>query len=113
MEVLRRHPNSKIVGIARDSVDAIQKSWELKPDVVLLDVGLGRADRLQVARRITEISPKSCLLLLGTAESSQLAELALSIGADGFVSKRDVVVDLLPTMQALLKIKRFRIDTNS
>jgi DNA-binding NarL/FixJ family response regulator len=96
------------VGIARNGVEAIKKSRELKPDAVLLDVGLGRADRLDAARQISEVSPDSRLLLLGTAESSQLAELALSIGAYGYVSKRNVVLDLVPAIQALAKGKRFR-----
>ncbi len=105
-EVLRQQ-DWQIVGIARNGVEAIQKSTELKPDVVLLDVGLGRADRLEAARRISEVSPASRLLLLGTAESSKLAELALSAGADGYVSKRNVVLDLIPAMQALAKGKPF------
>ena len=110
-EVLRQNQNWEIVGIARNSVEAIQKSRELKPDVVLLDVGLGRTDRLEAARQITELSPKSRVLLLGTAESQQLAEIALSAGAYGYISKRDVVLDLVPAMQALSKGKRFRSQT--
>jgi DNA-binding NarL/FixJ family response regulator len=106
-EVLR-HQDWQIVGIARDGVEAIQKSRQLKPDVVLLDVGLGRADRLEAVRRISEVSPASRLLLLGTAESSQLAELALSTGAYGYVSKRNVVLDLVPALQAVAEGKRFR-----
>jgi DNA-binding NarL/FixJ family response regulator len=107
-EVLCRNQDWQIVGIARNGVEAIKKSRELKPDVVLLDVALGRADRLEAARQISEVSPDSRLLLLGTTESSQLAELALSIGAYGYVSKRNVVLDLVPAIQALAKGKRFR-----
>lgn len=111
-EVLR-HQNWQIVGIARSGVEAIQKSRELKPDVVLLDVGLGRADHLEASRQIREVSPNSRLLLLGTAEPSQLAELVPLTGAYGYVSKRNVVLDLVPAIQALAKGKRFRDQTIS
>lgn len=113
IEVLRRHPNWQVVDTARNAVQAIQKTRELKPDVVLLDVGLGRADRLETARQITEASPKSRLLLLGTGDSSELDALALSVGAYGYVSKQDVVVDLFPAVQALSKGKRFRRESSS
>jgi DNA-binding NarL/FixJ family response regulator len=105
--VLRRHPNWRIVGVARNSVEAVQKTRELKPDVVLLDVGLGRTDRLEAVQKIREASPDSHLLLLGTGESSRLAEIALSVGAYGYVSKRNVVLDLVPAMEALAKGTRF------
>ncbi len=107
-EVLGRHQGWEIVGIARNGVEALQKSRELNPDVVVLDVGLGRMDRLEAARQIRELSPASRLLLVGTAEASQLAELALSIGAYGYVSKRDVVVALVPAVQAVARDERFR-----
>ncbi len=106
-EVLRQHSKLEIVGIAHNGMEAVLMSGELKPDVVLLDVGLGRTDRLEAARQIREVSPKSKVLLLGTAETSQLADLAQSIDAYGYINKRNVVLDLIPAMQALGKGKRF------
>lgn len=107
-EVLLRHANWNIVGIARNSVEAVQKSGELNPDVILLDVGLGRVDRLEAARQIRAFAPQTRFLLLGTAESSQLVEMAASIGADGCVSKRDVVLDLAPAVEAISDKMQFR-----
>ena len=113
VEVLRQHQNLEVVGIARNSVEAIQETRELKPDVVLLDIGLGRVDRLEAAQKIREVSPKSRVLLIGTAESAQLAEIAKSAGAYGYITKRNVVLELLPAVQALNKGKRFRSSTTS
>jgi DNA-binding NarL/FixJ family response regulator len=106
-EVLRQLPNCEIVGVARDNTEAMQKSRELNPDVVLLDVGLGRLDRLEAARQISCASPAPRLLLLGTATPSQLAEIALATGAYGYISKRDVVLDLVPALQAIAEGERF------
>jgi CheY-like chemotaxis protein len=107
VEVLRQHKNLEVVGIARNSVEAIQEARELKPDVILLDVGLGRADRLEAAQKIREVSPKSRVLLIGTAESTQLAVIAQSSGAYGYITKRNVVLELLPAVQALSRGRRF------
>lgn len=112
-EVLRQDSKLEVVGLAHNGIEAVQNSRELKPDVVLLDVGLGRTDRLETARQIREVSPKSRILLLGTAEASQLADLAQAVDAHGYISKRNVVLDLVPAMQALGTGKRFRSQTLS
>ena len=108
IEVLRRQSDWQVVGVAQNGMEAVQKCWELKPDLVLLDVGLGRTDRLQLARQIREVSPKSSILLVGTADPSQLAEIAQSIDADGYVIKRDLVLDLVPAVETVAKERRSR-----
>jgi DNA-binding NarL/FixJ family response regulator len=107
IEVLRRQPHWEIVGIAQDAVEAIQKSQHLKPDVVLLDVGLEPTVGLATARQISEVSPASRVLFLTTDAPSQVLENILSAGAHGYVAKRNVVLDLVPAVQAIAEGKQF------
>ena len=105
--VLRQHSHCEIVGVARDGMEAIQKSQELTPDVIVLDVGLGDMAGFEAARRISQVSPASRVLFVGNAVPSELAEIALTTGGYGYISKRNVVLELVPALQAVVQGKQF------
>jgi len=85
----------------------VRKSQGLKPDVILIDIGLELSDALEAARQISQVSPSSRILFLGIAEPSDLAEAALAEGACGYISKHNVVHELVPALQAIAEGKRF------
>ena len=88
-------------------MEAIQKSQELTPDVIVLDVGLGDMAGFEAARRISQASPASRVLFVGNAVPSELAEIALTTGGYGYISKRNVVLELVPALQAVVQGKQF------
>ena len=97
------------MGNARYGVEAIHMSRELKPDVILLDVELGGMDGFQAARQISYISPASRILFVGFAPPSDW----VATGGCGYVLKRNVVVDLIPALQAVAAGNWFLSQTNS
>ncbi len=105
--ILRGRANCHIVGVALDGLEAIQKSRELKPDIVLLDVGLGPMDGFEAARQIGDVSPASRVIFLGTVTPSDLIGVVLTIGAYGYIAKRDVVLELVPALETVAEGKRF------
>ncbi|HTM35772.1 MAG TPA: response regulator transcription factor [Terriglobales bacterium] len=97
----------QIIGEASDGDEAIHKADELKPDLVLLDIGLPTLNGIEAARRIRQVSPNSKILFVTENRSPDVAEAALSTGATGYVAKLDGARELLPAIKAVLEGKRF------
>jgi DNA-binding NarL/FixJ family response regulator len=105
--ILNRSSGWRIVGEASDGLEAIQKSRELQPDLVVLDIGLPEVNGFHVARKIAAFAPHSKILFLSAQLSPNLVEEALRVGAYGYVAKLDAALELLPAVEAVLGGERF------
>jgi DNA-binding NarL/FixJ family response regulator len=97
----------RIIKEACDGADAVQQAQELQPDLILLDIGLPTLNGIEAARRIRKVSPASKILFVTDNRSADIAEEALSTGADGYVVKSDAGSELLPAIEAVLHGKQF------
>ena len=97
----------QVVGQFSDAPEAIQKSEELQPDLILLDIGLPTLNGMEAARRIRKVCPNSKILFVTENRSPEIAEEALRTGAAGYVVKSDAARELLPAIKAILEGKRF------
>ena len=95
-------PEIDIVGDAQDGLTAIQKATELKPDLVILDIGLPDMSGIQVAQRILEVAPKTRILFLTENTSRDIVRDALLTGAQGYVVKAFAAKELVPAVEAVL-----------
>jgi CheY-like chemotaxis protein len=105
--MLRNEQELQVIGEVSDGLEAVQQAQELQPDLILLDIGLPTLNGIEAARRIRKVSPASKILFVSENRSVDIAEEALSTGAGGYVVKSDAAGDLLPTVDAVLKDKRF------
>jgi len=105
--VLGKHSDLKIIGQVFDGLEAVGKAEKLQPDLILLDIGLPTLNGIEVARRIKKISAASKILFVTENRSSDIAEDALSTGADGYLVKSDAATELLPAVVAVLEGRRF------
>ena len=97
----------EVVGAVSDGIEAVQKARELKPDVILLDVGLPGLNGIQAARRMLAHDPSSRILFVSEQQSLDVAEVALGAGARGYIVKSKVGRELLPAMEAVVEGQRF------
>jgi DNA-binding NarL/FixJ family response regulator len=104
---LGKRPAFQIVGEASDGVAAVRQAEELKPDLVLLDIGLPRLNGLQAAREIRKLSPHSKIIFVSQESSPDVVQEALSLGALGYVAKARAGSDLLAAVEAVLEGRRF------
>jgi DNA-binding NarL/FixJ family response regulator len=105
--MLRVSEKLEVIGEIFDGLEAVQKTRELQPDLVLLDIGLPSLNGIEVARRIREVSPKSKILFVSENSDRDIAEEALRAGGGGYVVKSDASSDLLPAVEAVLQGKQF------
>jgi len=105
--ILRRGQNLQVIGEVSDGLRAVQKSQELKPDVVLLDIGLPTLHGIEVARRIHKRVPESKILFVSQESSSEVVQEALSTEAAGYVAKTRVASELLAAIEAVRQGRQF------
>lgn len=97
---LAAHPQIDLVGQAEDGYLGVQAALELKPDVVVMDIGLPRLDGIAATQKIKASLPNIRVVMLTshTAETEVIA--ALSSGADGYCVKGASVEQLLSAIAA-------------
>jgi DNA-binding NarL/FixJ family response regulator len=100
-------PRWQIVGEASDGLEAVQKAEELKPDLILMDVGLPTVNGLEAARRMLARDPLSRILFVSEHQSWHIAEAAFEAGARGYVVKSDAGGDLSRAMDTVVGGRRF------
>jgi DNA-binding NarL/FixJ family response regulator len=104
---LQKWPELQVVGEAADGQEAGQKSHELQPDLILLDIGLPTMNGIEAARQIRQQSPNATILFCSENLFPDVAEAALRTGAGGYLAKSDAGRDLLSAVTAVIQGKRF------
>jgi DNA-binding NarL/FixJ family response regulator len=105
--VLRENLQCEVIGEAADGPEAVQQAERLKPDLIVLDVGLPTLNGIEVARRILAGAPDSKILFLSEHRSPEVAQAALATGADGYVIKSDAGSEFLPAIDAIIQGRPF------
>lgn len=90
----------EIVGEAETATEAINQVTRLKPDVILMDIGLPDLSGIEATRRIRQLSPESAVVALTIHEDEEYFFKMLAAGASGYVPKRAAPEELLSAIQA-------------
>jgi CheY-like chemotaxis protein len=106
-ELLQERPELQIICEVSDGFEAVQKAEELRPELIVLDVGLPKLNGIEAARQIRQLSPNSKIVFLSTENSPDVAQEALGTGAMGYVYKPRAHSALLAAIDAVLRGYKF------
>ena len=95
-----------ICGVS-NGLEAVQKAQDLKPDLILMDIGLPGLNGIEAARRIRTLAPNSKIIFLTQESSPEVVREAVILGARGYVIKSRAETDLLIAVDAVLQGKQF------
>jgi DNA-binding NarL/FixJ family response regulator len=105
--LLQSHEGWEICGEATDGRAAVEKTQALKPDVVIVDIGMPILNGLAATRQLVQEDPNCKVIVLTVTDSDQVIREALDAGARGFVLKSDAARDLVTAVEALQKNRMF------
>jgi DNA-binding NarL/FixJ family response regulator len=99
--LLESNPDTEVIGEATNGAEAVRRTTELRPDVVLMDVRMPGMDGIEATRRIVAASGRSRILMLTTFDLDEYAHAALRAGASGFLLKDAHPEELLAGIRAV------------
>ncbi|MBD2166208.1 response regulator transcription factor [Calothrix membranacea FACHB-236] len=94
------HPQLEIVGQAEDGYLGVQTALKLKPDLVVMDIGLPRLDGIAATQQIKAALPDTHVVMLTSHQTETEIIAALSSGADAYCIKGASVERLLSAIAA-------------
>jgi DNA-binding NarL/FixJ family response regulator len=105
--ILRGNGEFQVVGEAADGWEAVQKAQTLKPDLIVLDLGLPKLNGLEAANRIHQVAHGAKIIFLTQMSDKETVQAALTNGAQGYVLKEDAGSELLPAIKSVLGGEKF------
>jgi CheY-like chemotaxis protein len=84
---------------AADGLQALERAQDVRPDLVLLDINMPRANGLEVARRLRKDMPQVVIFIMSQNDAAMLLPGAREAGADGCLDKSDIVPGLMRSLK--------------
>lgn len=97
----------EVCGEASTGREAVSMSLKLKPDVIVLDIGMPELNGLDATRQIKRDRPETAVLIFSSHESEQLVRDVFDAGARGYLLKNDAPQHLVAAVKTLLTGKPY------
>jgi len=99
--ILDSEPEIEVVGRARNGEEAVAQTFELKPDVILMDIAMPGVDGVEATKRIRKNLERACVLMLTGSNSRSDVARAREAGAAGYVTKDRIAAQLIDAIREL------------
>jgi DNA-binding NarL/FixJ family response regulator len=97
----------EVVKIVGDGISLLKEARELKPDVVILDLGMPRLNGMDAGRELKRLLPSTKIIVLTMSEDFELATEALRHWASAYLLKKCAGSELLKAVREVLKNKTY------
>jgi DNA-binding NarL/FixJ family response regulator len=98
---------TQVIGEASDGLDAIRKAEELRPDLMVLDIGLPGLNGIEVGRRIRKLYPDCRVLFLSQESSVEVAQETFELGASAYIVKTHAGSELSAAVEAVCQGRQY------
>jgi DNA-binding NarL/FixJ family response regulator len=105
--MLESRPGWHVIGEAVNGRDAVQKTGQLRPDVLLIDYSMPELDGISAISEIHRTSPDTEIIMLTVHDARFTVGRAVDAGARGYVVKSQIVKDLIPAVEAASQHRMF------
>jgi DNA-binding NarL/FixJ family response regulator len=105
--LLDRQPNLEVVGESENGRETVALAASLKPDVVVMDVGMPVLNGIEATQTIVTQCPAIAVVILSMHADESYVMRALKAGARGYLLKDSAAADLLGAIQAVSQGKSF------
>jgi DNA-binding NarL/FixJ family response regulator len=104
--IINLQPDMMLAGAAATGGEALERFFELRPDVALVDLRLPDMSGFDLIKKIRDKSPNARIIVLSSHEGDADIQRALEAGAQGYVAKGIVREELLATIRSVHAGKR-------
>ncbi|KAA3647359.1 MAG: DNA-binding response regulator [Chloroflexi bacterium] len=101
--IIAEQPDMEVVGEANDGLEAIVKSQELEPDLILMDVQMPTCDGIEATLRIKNEMPGVTIVMLTVRDDDEKLFQALKYGAQGYLLKNIRSREMLQMLRGALE----------
>jgi two-component system, NarL family, response regulator NreC len=105
--MLERESDLSIVGEACDGREAVALAKSLRPDVVVMDIGMANLNGIEAALQVTQNRPEVAIVMLSMHSDESYVLRALKAGARGYLLKDSAEADLIKAVHAVAGGKSF------
>jgi len=105
--LLESKPGFEVCGEARTGREAVAKTQELKPDVIVMDISMPELNGLDATLQIRKAMPQAKIVIITQHDSEELVRQVANIGARGYVLKTDSEKDLVNAVTAVCQHQSF------
>ncbi len=105
--LLERQPNLEVVGESENGRETVALAASLRPDVVVMDVGMPVLNGIEATQTIVTQNPTVAVVILSMHADESYVMRALKAGARGYLLKDSAAADLIGAIQAISQGKSF------
>jgi len=105
--LLEQQPDFTVVTEAKDGREAVAAVQSLKPDVLVVDIGMQNLNGIEAARQLTESHSDVAIVILSMHSDESYVLRALKAGAKGYLLKDSAEEDLIRAIHAVTSGKSF------
>lgn len=101
--LLQLHESFEIAGECANGAEAIEKSQELKPDIILMDINMSPVNGFEATKKIIQLLPETGIIGLSVNNQAAYARHMLRMGAKGYVTKHSSPDEMITAILEVVK----------